>query len=121
MRQFTPHQPQDAYGEEFGNTLCSVSLARSVNTVTSSTYIAFNPDSRWIRVFAVSKDVFLKWAYSDTDYCNAQNFDEMIVAGEAYLDLKIPVQETGSSVGALFTGVQLVGRESGASAVVIEK
>lgn len=120
MRQFTPHQPQDAYGEEFGLTLCAVALARDIAVVTSSHHVAFDPDSRWIRVFAVAKDVYLKWAYSDVDYCNATNFDEMIIE-DSYLDLKIPVQETGDDIGTLFTGIQLVGRESGASAVVIEK
>lgn len=109
-------QPTDSYGHLVRLTPTGTAKARTVQALTSSFYVALNSATLLLRVYAIAKDVYLKWANTDQDYCTSTNFDEVIPAG-GYIDLAIPVKTNG----AKFTGVQLVGRESGATVIVIEK
>lgn len=108
----------DTYGHKLHNvTPKGVALARNVLTPDASQNIALNSDTTYLRVYAIAKDVYLKWALNDQDYCKADNFDEVIPAGQV-IDFGIPVLAT---TGQLYDNVQFVGRESGATVVVIEK
>lgn len=111
-------QPTDKNGWLCPNlTPEGTALARSVNTVNSSTYIELNADTSLIRVYAVSKDVYLKWATGGEDYCKEENFDEVIPADQ-YIDFSVPERPAGAGY---YQAIQLLGRESGATAIVVEK
>ena len=114
--------PSDKYGRPLYNlTPVATALARSVSTVNSSTLITFNDDTRFIRVYAVAKDVYLKWATDSEDYCTAENFDEVIPAGQ-YIDFGLPLRQgLDTNNGVAYDFIHLLGRESGATAIVIEK
>lgn len=107
----------DSYGNRLPNiTPRGVTLARTVKALTSSFKIDLNSRTMMIKVYAIAKDVYLKWANTDEDYVTAENFDEVIPAGQV-LELMIPNKLDGT----LFSKVQLVGRESGSTCIVIEK
>lgn len=93
-----------------------VSIARTITTVEASTKVELNSETTFITVTAVAKDVFLKWADSDEDYVTSENFDALIPSGTTLYFL-VPVKENGVK----FSKIQLVGRESGATASVTEK
>lgn len=83
-------------------------LARTVDTsVSSSTEITLDQSTEVIRVYAIAKDVYLKWGTADV---TASNFDHVIPAGQV-LALAVP-----SGV----TAVNLIEREAGATVIVIE-
>jgi len=94
----------------------ATALARTVKALSSSTLITLNSETRLVRVYAIAKDVYLHWATSDEDYAKSSNFDEVIIAGQA-INLQVPYQTDG----AKFSRIQVVGRESGATVIVIEK
>ena len=95
-------------------TPVGVALARTLDaSIDSDTAITLNTSTTWIRVYAIAKDVYLKWG---VDPCAVGTFDEVIIAG-SYLDLEVPFQVDGT----LFTDIHVVGRESGATVIVIEK
>lgn len=86
-----------------------VALARTVdNSISASTEITLNKATTYIRVYAIAKDVYLKWGTADV---TASNFDEVIIAGQAF-DFVVPEG---------ITAVNLIERESGATVIVIEK
>lgn len=86
-----------------------VALARTVNASLSSTVeITLNAETTMLRVYAIAKDVYLKWG---TDDVTASNFDEVIPAGQI-LDFKVP---NGQSA------INVIERESGATVIVVEK
>ena len=61
-----------------------------------------------LQVYAITKDVYLKWGTSDV---TAANFDEVIIAGTQVTFL-VPNGQTA---------VNLIERESSATVIVIEK
>lgn len=107
--------------DKFGTPLHSVNfrataLARNVNTTLSTSQrINLNDDTTIIKVYAITKDVYLKWSSSDTDYCKVDNFDEVIIAGkqEAFV---VPLKADGTP----YTKIQLLERAASATAIIIE-
>jgi hypothetical protein len=86
-----------------------VALARTVdNSISASTEIVLNPATKFIQVYAIAKDVYLKWGADDV---TAANFDEVIPAGQV-MNFLVP---NG------ITAVNLIERESSATVIVIEK
>lgn len=86
-----------------------VALARTVNaSISTSTEITLNKQTTMLRVYAIAKDVYLKWG---TTSVTASNFDEVIPAGQI-LDYRVPKNQTA---------VNLIERESGATVIVVEK
>lgn len=86
-----------------------VALARTVNaSISASAEITLNPATSYIRVYAIAKDVYLKWGTADV---TASNFDEVIPAGQV-IDLLVPDGQTA---------INVIEREAGATVIVIEK
>lgn len=87
----------------------AVALAQTVsNSINTSTEIVLNPATTYIRVYAIAKDVYLKWG---TDNVTSSNFDEVIPAGQVF-DFLVPEN---------ITAINLIEREAGATVIVIEK
>lgn len=83
-------------------------LARTVDaSISATTEIALQPDTSYIKVYAITKDVYLKWG---TDDVSASNFDHVIPAGtiERFL---VPNQ---------VTAINVIERESAATVIVAE-
>jgi len=107
----------DAYGEEvYTAEIKGVALARSVDVMGPSLLITLHADTKFVILYAVAQDVYLKWANTDTDWCNALNFDEVIIAGTRRV-FAIPDMANG----APFTRIMLIGRVGGATAITIQK
>lgn len=86
-----------------------VALARTVeSSISSSTEITLNKATSILRVYAITKDVYLKWG---TDDVTAANFDEVIPAGQVF-DFLVPEK---------ITAINLIEREASATVIVIEK
>lgn len=86
-----------------------VALARTVDaSISASTEIVLNTATTYIRVYAKTQDVYLKWG---TDDVTAANFDEVIPAGQVF-DFLVPEN---------ITAINLIEREASASVIVIEK
>ncbi|MFA5395229.1 MAG: hypothetical protein WC346_04345 [Methanogenium sp.] len=87
----------------------AVALARTVDSsISSSTEITLNKATSYIRVYAIAKDVYLKWG---TDDVTDSNFDEVIPAGQVF-DFLVPDGETA---------INVIQREATASVIIIEK
>lgn len=109
--------PSDNFGRPLYNiTPRGTALARTMVTPNTSHLVTLNSATRLVRVYAAAKDVLLKWANSDVDYCTASNFDEVIPTG-TYLDLYVPLKTDGTNYSLL----QVVGRETGATVIILEK
>ena len=86
-----------------------VSLARTVDaSISASTEIVFNKASSFISVYAITKDIYMKWGADDV---TASNFDEVIPAGQIR-NFIIPN-------GVL--AANFIEREASATLIVIEK
>ena len=86
-----------------------VSLATTLDaTISASTEITLNKATTFISVFAITKDIYLKWG---TDDVTSSNMDEIIVAG----------QVRNFIVPDGITAVNFIEREASATLVVIEK
>lgn len=84
-------------------------LARTVNaTISASTEITFQKATSYLEVYAIAKDVYLKWG---TDDVTAANFDEVIPAGQ--------IREFFVPNG--FSAANFIEREAGATIIIIEK
>lgn len=94
----------------------ATAVARTVATLTQQVMIELNTETRLLTVYAIAKDVYLHWADDSEDYGTAENFDEVVIAGSQAL-ISVPTKADGSRYGF----ASILGRESGASAVVIEK
>lgn len=89
-------------------------LARSVNgSLSASTEIELHADTSFLRCYALSQDVYLRWGIEN---CNTNTFDEVIPAGQV-VDLMVPFDEHGFK----FTHVNFIERTSSATVIVIEK
>ena len=86
-----------------------VALTRTVNaSISSSTEITLHENTTFLRCYAVSQDVYLRWGIEN---CNASTFDEVIPAGQI-VDLAVPDD---------FTAFNVIERVAGATLIVIEK
>jgi len=86
-----------------------VALARTVDaSISGSTEIVLNTETTYVQVYAITKDVYLKWGTTDV---SASNFDEVIPAG----------QVVGLAVPDSITAINVIERESAAAVIVIEK
>ena len=84
-------------------------LARTVNSsLSSSVEITLHADTTFLRIYALSQDVYLRWGIEN---CNASTFDEVIPAGQI-CDFFIP---------ASITAINLIERTASATVIVIEK
>ena len=91
-----------------------VALARTVDaTISASTEITLNASTTFIRVYALDKDIYMKWGTADV---TSSNFDEIIPANQI-CDFFVPI-ETGST---LYTAVNFIERAATAQLVVLEK
>lgn len=109
--------PTDANNKPIALPPAKTALAVTVDsTISASTEITLNSSTTFLRLYAQTQDVFLKWGTSDV---TSSNFDEIIPAGQI-VDLIVPAQST-SPTGALYTAINLIERSASASIVVIEK
>lgn len=92
-----------------------IALARTVNSsISASSSITLNAATTFLRVYAISQDVYFKWGGTAV---TASNFDEVIPAGQI-VDFFVPYDTTTS---ALFTAVKFIERTTSATIIVIEK
>ena len=86
-----------------------VALARTVDaTISASTEITLNKATTFLSVYAITKDIYMKWGADDV---SASNFDEVIIAG----------QQKDFIVPDLITAVNFIEREASATLIAIEK
>lgn len=84
-------------------------LARTVNSsLSSSVEITLHADTTFLRIYALSQDVYLRWGIEN---CNASTFDEVIPAGQV-VDLAVPDG---------FNAFNVIERTTSATIIVIEK
>lgn len=106
--------PRDDNGNGVQLSPASIALARTVDaTISSSTEITFNAATSFIRVYALDKDVYMKWG---TDDVTASNFDEVIPANQI-CDFYIPISSTGTQ----YTAANFIERAATGGIIVIEK
>ena len=95
-------------------TPASTALARTVDsTISSSTEVDFNASTTFMRVYAITQDIYMKWG---TTAVTSSNFDEVIPANQI-CDFYIPYQ----SSGVLYTAATFIERTASATLVCIEK
>lgn len=84
-------------------------LSRTVDaSISSSTEITLNTATTFLSVYAIAKDIYLKWGTTDV---SASNFDEVVIAG----------QQKNFIIPDGVTAVNFIEREAGATLIVIEK
>lgn len=106
--------PRDANRIAAQLSPASVALARTVDaTISASTEITLNASTSFIRVYAIDKDVYMKWGTADV---TASNFDEVIPANQI-CDFFVPL-ESGPT---LYTAVNFIERAATGGIIVIEK
>ena len=109
-----PTQNRDGNNQVMNLTPSVVALARTVDaTISATTEITFNAATRFIRVYALDKDVYMKWG---TDDVTASNFDEVIPANQI-CDFYVPY----SSGTTLYTAANFIERAATGGIIVIEK
>lgn len=92
----------------------TVALARTVDTtISASTEVDFNAATTFLRVYAIDKDVYMKWG---TTAVTSSNFDEVIPANQI-CDFYVPLQ-TGTTLYAAATFIE---RAATGGIIVIEK
>jgi len=110
-----PNLPRDGSSAPIQLSPAVVALATTVDTtISASTEITLNASTTFIRVYATTQDVYLKWGTADV---TSSNFDEIIPAGQI-VDLFVPVN---TSTNSLYTAINLIERVAGATVIVIEK
>ena len=106
--------PQDGKNDAVQLTPAKTALAVTVDaTISASTEITLNVLTTFIRVYAMDKDVYLKWGTADV---TASTFDEVIPANQI-VDLYVPTNN-GTT---LYTAINLIERVATAGIIVIEK
>lgn len=109
-----PSLPRDGNGQVIQLAPSGVALQQTVNsTLSSAQTITFNASSVFLRCYATSQDVYLKWG---TTAVTSSNFDDIIPAGQI-VDFFIPLQSTG----VRYTACTLIERSASASIVAIER
>lgn len=101
-------------GQAMSITPRGVALTRTVvSSLSTSQEITLHANTKFIRLYALTQDVYLRWGIED---CNASTFDEVIPANQV-LDLALPDNPRGSR----FTAFNVIERTSSATLIVIEK
>jgi hypothetical protein len=94
-----------------------VALASTVDaSVSGSTEITLNAATTFIRVYAKSQDVYMKWGTTDV---TASNSDAIIPAGQI-VDFVLPVNQGALPLGTLYTAVNFIEETAGAKLTVYE-
>ena len=84
-------------------------LARDIDaSISASTEFTLNKAAKFIQVYAIAKDIYLKWGTTDV---TTSNFDEVIPAGQIR-NLLIPLA---------ITAVNVIEREASATVIIIQK
>lgn len=101
--------PIDANTKPVQLTPAVLALAVTVDaTISASTEITLQTETSFIRFYATSQDVFLKWGTADA---TTTSFDEVLPAGQL-CDFFVPKD---------ITAINLIERAASAAVVVIEK
>ena len=101
--------PIDDNGKTVPVTPSVTALATTVDaTISASTEITLNTATTFIRVYAIDKDIYMKWGTTDV---TASNFDEVIPANQI-CDFYVPIS---------YTAVNFIERTATALLVCIEK
>ena len=91
-----------------------VALATTLDTtVSTTTEITLNAATHFLRCYATTQDVYLKWGTADV---TSSNFDEILPAGQV-VDLVVPF----SSGTTRYTAINLLERAASAAVIIIEK
>lgn len=99
----------DRWGNDRRLTPHVTALARTVSSsISSSTTLTLQSATTILRVYAIDKDVYIKWGATAVD---ATNFDEVIPANQI-VDLYVP----GS-----VTELRMIERSATATVIIIEK
>ena len=85
----------------------------NTSSISSSTTIAVVANATFLRCYAKSQDVYLKWG---TTAVTSSNFDEVIPAGQV-VDLVVPKESTGT----LYTTLRVIEAATTATLIVIQK
>jgi hypothetical protein len=92
-----------------------IALSRTVSaSISAATTVTFNAATTMVRVYAVDKDVYMKWG---TTAVTSANFDEIIPANQV-VDLVVPVV---AATGVLYTACTVIERSATATIILIEK
>jgi|SRR3990167_1111563 len=106
--------PTYEHGQPMQITPKGTALHRTVDaTISTSTEITLNTATTFLRCYAITEDVYLRWGIED---CNESLFDEVIPANQI-VDLAVPVD----SEGVKFTAFNVIERTASAIIIVIEK
>ena len=113
----SPEVPSDKFGRPLHSIEPrGVAKARTIITSPSTSQkVDIASGATLIKVYAITKDVYLKWASSDTDYCKTDNFDEVIIAG-TIRKFPVPLQANGSD----YTKIHFLQREANATVIVTQ-
>lgn len=105
--------PRDENSIAIQLTPRAIALAVTVDaTISASTEITLNSATTFIRIYAIDKDVYMKWGTADV---TASNFDEVIPANQI-CDFLVPRLS-----GVLYTAVNFIERAATGGIIVIEK
>ncbi|MDQ3008819.1 MAG: hypothetical protein M3Q81_04460 [bacterium] len=106
--------PLDDNGKTINLAPSKAAIARTLtSSISSSTQVTLNSESRFLQVYAIDKDVFMKWG---TTAVTTANFDELILAGQRY-DFDVARESNGT----LHTALTFIERAATATLVVIQK
>lgn len=107
--------PRDASNAPLQLTPSTTALGRLVSaSISSSTIRDLTAGTSMIRVYAIDKDIYLKWGSTAVD---ATNFDEVIPANQV-VDLVVP---KNPATNALFNTIRVIERAATATIILIEK
>lgn len=107
--------PRDDNSIAYQLTPSKIALAQTVDaTISSSTEITLNAATSIIRVYAIDKDIYMKWGTADV---TAANFDEVIPANQI-CDFVVPITV---ATGVKYTAVNFIERSATATLICIEK
>lgn len=95
-------------GSNTGLFPAKLALARTLDTtISASTEVTLNASTTIVRIYAITKDVYLKWGTADV---TASNFDHVIPAGQI-CDFSVPTGQTALNV---------IEREASATVIILE-
>ncbi len=94
------------------------SIARGIITgLDVSREVTLNDDTIIVSVYAISKDVYLRWGGGVDLASGKELFDEIVVAGDTPREFSVPLQINGQ----LHDTVSFLQREASATVIVVEK
>lgn len=107
--------PKDANNSTMLLSPSSATLAQGVNaSISSSATLAITAGATILRIYAVDKDIFLKWGSTTV---SSSNFDEVIPANQI-CDLVIPIETQPST---LYTTCRVIERAATATMIYTQK